>query len=242
MDEMDDEVATDSSPAWRWGLILAIALTALGILGQAISTVIQRQSPAQQPGQTTLTPVSVAVVCLSPMIELALIFCAGILAGREDGTVGAAARAGLFGVVISTFITTITQLVLFANTSQNVWSYLFATPELSRIATGAFILTTTCELIISGLFGMGVASLGGLIGRALYSDDEEAGPPPYPVYAGWDPAYGAPPYPPPDWNPSYGPPSPYGPYAPPPGYGLPLPDAGRHATEPPAPAPDVSPQ
>jgi hypothetical protein len=231
---MDEEVGTGGSPALRWGLTLGIVLSVLGILDQAVVTVLERQFHAEQLGQATLAPLSVALICLLPLLAFVLTFGMGILAGRETGTVGAAAIAGLFGVVTYVVITTITELVLFASTTQNIWSVLFANPEMSRLATGSLILSTTCDIIIYGLIGMGVASLGGLIGRAL-APDEEADQPPYPVYAGWDPAYGPPPYPPPNWNPAYGPPPPYGP----PGYGAPPPDAGKRPAEPPPPGPEV---
>lgn len=234
MDEMDEEVGTGGSPALRWGLTLGIVLSVLGILYQAVGTILFRQFQAQNLGRTTLAPVSIILICLLPFLALVLTFGTGILAGRETGTVGAAALAGLFGVEIYVVITTITGSVLFASTAQNVWSALFATPELSRLAIGSVILSTTCELLTYGLVGMGVASLGGLIGRAL-APDEELDQPPYPVYAGWDPAYGPPPYPPPGWNPAYGPPPPYGP----PGYGAPPPDAGTRPAEPPPPGPEV---
>jgi hypothetical protein len=232
MDEMDEEVGTGGSPALRWGLTLGIVLSVLGILDQAVVTVLARQTHAEQLGQATLAPLSVALICLLPLLAFVLTFGMGILAGRETGAVGTAAIAGLFGVVTYTVVTTITGLVM--NITASVWSILFATtPAFPTAGAGQMIFSTTCDLIVYGLIGMGVASLGGLIGRAL-APDEEADQPPYPVYAGWDPAYGPPPYPPPGWNPAYGPP-PYGP----PGYGAPPPDSGTRPAEPPPPGPEV---
>jgi hypothetical protein len=207
----------EGSPALRWGLTGAIGLTVIGILawGPILLTGSNLLGAVSDRAQAGAAAFYLAIGCLSLIAYPAILFTVGILAARGTGHARSGASAGAIAMVFSNLIILLVELFAPARESANI--------DLSDTGAGIAFITSYafCSLptilTVAAMFGGGVGSLGGLIGRLFYrdpfeDDDEQmAVDAAHAQYLGILPVSGGPPTPP-----SPGAPYPGAPYPPPP--------------------------
>lgn len=233
------------SPGTRWGLIGAIILTVLNVLGDLPLVLSGIPSVNTDGAHQGAAVAFILATCLTFLLGLGTLFGVGIFAARENGDPGAGRVAGGLALGASTVVGGLINSVFFSQQLGVQYDAIGVYGHrIQQVFIGASIIGAVCRLIFAVFIGMIIGVLGGLIGSKLYRspDDEYAyvpapnaylgdyvpypgfpGPPPpgYPAvaYPAPAPGFAAPGYPPP--------PLPGTPYLPPSGhpFGLPaIPD------------------
>ncbi len=192
-------------------IIAAIALANVFINWQLGSYNILAQAGTGTP-TTTLNGGTTLLGCAVYLVDLGLLFVAGILTARKTGSVGAASLtglvAGLIGALVGSGIALVLIMTVIAPQIQVPADSPISQNQLQTIIIGGAVLGIVIALIVDGGFGAGIGALGGLVGRNTY---QQANPPqPYQqsFYPGAMGQPGAYPPPPPYTGPQY-PPQPY---------------------------------
>ena len=227
------------NPAVRWGLIFGgiIALLSLLSIGAQFATGGTSAFANTSGGGGNAFSV---LGCLFLLIDLALLFVAGIMAARQNGRTGSGSVAGLIaaalGFLVNTIATIIVLLTLplsaFEDAAARNPNANISPTDLRNITVGVGI-GFFIFLFFAGIgLGAGLGALGGLIGKGQYRglapQYQEAmyqGMPPQgglPMQPGAYPPPSAPPppgypqYPQPGAYPQYPPQQQSGAYPPPP--------------------------
>jgi hypothetical protein len=190
-----------SSQVWRNGLIFGVIIAVIGLANTFLSWSLGAYNITTNPvtgaPTTGAGPGTSLIGCGIFLVNLALIFVAGMLTARATGSVGAASLtglvAGLLGAVISGVVGAILIITVIAPQIHIPSDSGISQSQTQGIFIAAAIGGAVLALLIDGGVGAGVAALGGLVGRSSY---DKANPPqPYQqsFYPG-APA-GAPPYP-----------------------------------------------
>lgn len=207
----------EGSPALRWGLMGAIGLTIIGILarGPILLTGSDLLGATSDRAQAGAVAFYLAIGCLSLIAYPAILFAVGILAARGTGVARSGASAGAIAMVFSNLI--ILLVGIFAPPRESQAADLSYTGDAIVFITTYAFCSLPALLSIAAVFGAGVGSLGGLIGRLFYrdpfeeEDEQMAMSVALAQYLGILPMSGGPSMPP---APGYSPYPPYPPYPP----------------------------
>jgi hypothetical protein len=177
MDMIEDyDEITD--PRWRnaltYGIILAIINAASSLLvGWTISASPGASLLGQESPTAALT--SDGLGCVSFLIQLGLLFAAGMMTARISGSVGGASWtgmvAGLIGGFFGSFATLFIFYLLIMPSIRIPAGVNITTDELQSAILLDLIIVAVFSIVIDGGVGAGVAALGGLVGRAGYDAD-----------------------------------------------------------------------
>lgn len=227
---------SSGNPALRWGLIFGAILAALSIL----STVIQASLGIGSFGRVSGVPAvgggSLALSCVSFLVELGLFFAAGFLAARQTGMTRTGTFAGMIAAAIGGIVGAIVGIIAILTRSADYFQRAagasngqLSAQQLHDIAVVGGIIGAVIGLAIGIGIGAGLGALGGLAGKGQYRG---------PVAAYQESMYqgmGQPGYPPPGYPPQPGyPQQPQG-YPPPPGYPPQPQNPGSYPPPPPPP-------
>lgn len=224
---------------FRNGLIFGAIIAAIGMVSVLINWQLGAYNVATQTatGSSTsnLFGPSLFIGCGIFIVDLALMFVAGMLTARATGSVGAGSLtglvAGLVGALVGSGIGIVLIITVITPQIQIPTGSPFTQSQMQGIIIGGAILGLVGGLILDSGFGAGMGALGGVVGSNSY---ERAHPPqPYQesFYPGAMGQPGAYPPPPPYAMPLYPPQSPP-PYAGQPGY-PPTPEAPQQPPQPP---------
>lgn len=211
---------TSGKPAVRWGLIFGAIIGALSLA----SIGLQFAMSGGKSFASSTTGFS-GLSCLFPLLDLALIFIAGMLASRANGKVGTGSIAGLLAAVVGGLVNTVASVIILLTLPLSYFEDAIRksqaqnggtlTPDQVHQAAQVALIVGIVVIVIVWLveigIGAGVGALGGLVGKGQYKGPVQAYqealyqgmppqpgayPPPPPPYPGQPGAYPPPPPPP----------------------------------------------
>ena len=197
---------------FRNGLIFGAIIAAIALANVFLSWQLGAYSVLAQAGSGAATPATInggttLLGCAIYLVDLGLLFVAGMLTARKTGSVGAASLtglvAGIIGALVGSGIALVLIMTVIAPQLQVPADSSISQTQLQTIIIGGAIFAIVIALIVDGGFGAGLGALGGLVGRNAY---EKANPPqPYQqsFYPGAVGQPGAYPPPPPYAGPQY---------------------------------------
>lgn len=196
---------------FRNGLIFGGIIAAIALANVFISWQLGAYNVFSQVGSGATTPTvngtTTLLGCAIYLVDLALLFVAGMLTARKTGSVGAASLtglvAGIIGALIGSGIALVLIMTVIAPQIHVPADSSISQSQMQAIIIGGAIFGVVIALIVDGGFGAGIGALGGLVGRNTY---QQANPPqPYQqsFYPGAVGQPGAYPPPPPYAGPQY---------------------------------------
>jgi hypothetical protein len=171
-----------SSQVWRNGLIFGVIIAVISLantfLSWSLGAYNMNYDATTGVPTTGAGPSTTLLGCGVFLVNLALIFVAGMLTARATGSVGAASLtglvAGLLGAVVGGVVSAILVVTVIAPQIQIPSDSGISQSQIQGIFIAAAIGGAILGLLIDAGVGAGVAALGGLVGRGSY---EKANPP-----------------------------------------------------------------
>jgi hypothetical protein len=214
---------TTGNPALRWGVIFGLSMAGLSAISGGAQLIANTSGEAATGG--VFSGIGTLLGCLFFLVNLALLFLAGMLTARQTGTVGTGTISGLVAGIIGGLVGGLIGILLVAVAPSSTYSNsgLDSSQVQSIVLSVGLLAAIFGTLFYAGL-GAGLGALGALAGRESSPASQLYGsgvpymvpPPGYPY-----PLAGYPPPPPPPPAPPAYPPqgyAPYGAYPPPPGF------------------------
>jgi hypothetical protein len=167
---------SSGNPAVRWGLIFGGIIALLSLLSIGAQFATGGASSFANTGGGGGGNALGALGCVFLLIDLALLFVAGIMAARQNGRTGSGSIAGLIAAALGFLVNTVATIIVLLTLPLSAFENAVArNPNANISPTDLRNLTVGVGigffvfLFFAGIgLGAGLGALGGLIGKGQY--------------------------------------------------------------------------